>query len=157
MCHSYRTILRLTMMTIVIFPRAYPVALYMAAASGELLWISSAWLFCRNPERERRIDQITNTDDRTLWQTCVTRWVARGGVGIACFSNIYVRLTRPANYRRSTQYVFEQNIFMLVPHWDQLRGARGLPTQNNIEADTKLTVVISCQIFTKSAHWADSV
>ena len=153
MCHSFCTILRLTMTTIVIFPRAHPVALYMAAASGELLWLFSEWLFCRNPERERRINQITNTHDRTLWRTCVTRWVVRGGVGITCFSDIYVRLTGPANYRRSTQYVFEKNIFMFVPHLDQLRGARGLPTQNK----TKVTVVISCQIFTKSAHWAASV
>ena len=66
--------------------------------------------------------QIKNTDGRAFYHTCVTRWVVRGGVGITCFSNIHVRLTSPATYNRSKQYVFEKNIVMFRPHLDQLRG-----------------------------------
>ena len=66
--------------------------------------------------------QITNIDGGALCKTCITRRVVKGGVGNTCFSNIYVRLTTPANYKRSKQYVFDKNIVMFRPHLDQLRG-----------------------------------
>ena len=60
---------------------------------------------CNSPNLPAPDTQITNTYGRALCQTCVTRWVGRGGVGITCFSIIHVRLTTPADYKRSKQYV----------------------------------------------------
>ena len=75
--------------------------------------------------------QITNTDGRALCQTCVTRWVGRGGVGITCFSNINVILTTPASYKRSKQYVLKkEHSYVYTP----FRGAWGLPSQNKNES-----------------------
>ena len=36
-------------------------------------------------------------------------------------------------------------------------GVRAVPGQNKKKADTKLTIVMGCQIFTESAQWADLV
>ena len=46
----------------------------------------------------------------------------RGGVGITWFAIIHVRLTTPAAYKRSKQYVFEKNIVKFLPNLDQFFG-----------------------------------
>ena len=56
---------------------------------------------CNSPNLPAPDTQITNTDGRAICQTCVTRWVGRGRVGIKCFFNIHVRLIRPAIYKKS--------------------------------------------------------
>ena len=65
---------------------------------------------------------LTNADSRTPCHTCMARWVGRGGVGIRCFSNKHLRLTRPCLFKKSKQYVFEKNMVMFTPNSDQLRG-----------------------------------
>ena len=78
---------------------------------------------CKSPNLPAPDTQTTNTDGRALCQTCVTRWVGRGGVGNTCFSNRHVMFTIPAIYKRSKKYVFEKNLVMFMPHLNRFRGA----------------------------------
>ena len=78
---------------------------------------------CNSPNLPPPDTHLTTTDGRALCHTCVARWISRGGLGITCFSNIQVRLTRPAVYKRSKQYVYGNYIIMFAPHLDQFRGA----------------------------------
>ena len=69
----------------------------------------------------------------------------------------HVRLIRPANYKRSQQICFfEKNLVMFTPHLDELKAAWGLPSQNKKKADTKLAVVMCCQIFDRRSTAASS-
>ena len=56
---------------------------------------------CNSPNLPASDIKITKTDGRALCQTCLPKLVGRGWIGITCFYNIHVRLTRPANYKRS--------------------------------------------------------
>ena len=85
---------------------------------------------CNSPNLRAPDTQFTCTDGKALCQTSVSRWVCRVWVGIKCFSNIHVRLTKTTSYIKSKQYVFEKNIVMFRPHLDQFRGTWGLPSQN---------------------------
>ena len=87
--------------------------------------------------------QIRITGGRASWPPCITRWVGIGGVGITCFSNIHVRLTRPAVYKRSKTYVFEKCLHHIKTN---LQASKVLPVQTKMKAETKLTVVMCCQI-----------
>ena len=90
---------------------------------GSLAWqISSNWYFQRNVGFALKGLKHLNT---VLCHTCITRWLGRGGVGITWFSNMHVRLTRPAVYKRSKQCVFEKNRVMFTPHIHQFRGIWG--------------------------------
>ena len=71
---------------------------------------------CNSPNLPAPDTQITNTDGRAICQTCVTRWVGRGRVGIKCCFNTHVRLIRPAIHKKSQQYDFEKNILMFMPN-----------------------------------------
>ena len=110
---------------------------------------------CKSQSLPAPDTHLTNTDSRTPCHTCMTRWVGRGGVGIRCFSNIHLRFTRPSVYKKSRQYVFEKNMVMFKPNSDQFRGIWGPPSEKKMKADTKLTVVMCCQIIAKR-HTAPS-
>ena len=73
-------------------------------------------------------------------------WVGRGGVGITDFPNIQVLVC----YLNPKLYFFEKKKGEFRPHLDTFIGGRMI-------ADTKLTVVRWCQIFTESAHLSNSV
>ena len=77
---------------------------------------------CKSQSLPAPDTHLTNTDSRTPCHTYMTWWVGRGGVGIRCFSNIHLLLTRPSVYKKSKQYVFEKNMAMFTPNSDQFRG-----------------------------------
>ena len=47
--------------------------------------------------------------------------------------------------------MFEMNKIIFRPNLDKFRGVFGLPGKNKNEADTKLTVVMCCQIFLRKS------
>ena len=51
---------------------------------------------CKSQSLPAPDNYLTNRDSRAPCHTCMTRWVGRGGVGIRCFSNKYLRFTRPS-------------------------------------------------------------
>ena len=64
--------------------------------------------------------------------------------------------TRPALYEK-TAYMFEMNNIIFMPNLDMSRGVFGLPGKK-MKADTKLTVVMSCQILDSKSvapSWGD--
>ena len=71
----------------------------------------------------------------------------RDGVTIISFSSIHLVITRPALYKKKPAYMFEINNIIFRPHLDMYRGVFGLPGKNKMKANTKLTVVMCCQIF----------
>ena len=89
---------------------------------------------CKSKSLPAPDTHLTNTDSRAPCNTCITRWVGRGGVGIRCFSNIHLRLTRPSVLKKSKQYVFEKNMVMFTPNSDQFRGIWGPPSENKNES-----------------------
>ena len=60
---------------------------------------------CNSPNFPGPHTQITNTVDMALFQTCITRWVGRGWVGIKCVPNLHVSI-RPARCKRSQLYIY---------------------------------------------------
>ena len=51
---------------------------------------------------------------------------------------------------------FEKNLVMFTPNLDELKAAWGLPTQNKKKADTKVAVVMCCQIFDRRSTVSSS-
>ena len=87
---------------------------------------------CKSPNLPAPDNQITNTDDRAICQTCVTRWLGRGGVGITYIFNIHVRLTKPATNKGPNKMFFSSSKteLYLCPIKTNLEAPKGVPSQN---------------------------
>ena len=109
---------------------------------------------CKSQSLPAPDTHLTNTDSRTPCHTCMTRWVGRGGVGIRCFSNIQIRITRPSVYKKSRQYVFEKNMVMFTPNSDQFRGIWGPPSENKNESWHKTDCYNVLSDYCQEAHSA---
>ena len=61
--------------------------------------------------------------------------------------NILVRLSKQACYKRSKQYIFENNLLCLCPIQSNLEAPEGFPVKTKNLGNTKLNVLMGCPIF----------
>ena len=61
-----------------------------------------------------------------------------------CLSVQCIYTTRPALYKQKPKYLFEMNTIISRPHLDMSKKTK-------VKADTKLTVVMCCQIFDRKS------
>ena len=69
------------------------------------------------------------------------------GLLLYLFSSIHLVITRPAMYKKKPACMLEMNKIIFRPHLDMSKGVCGLPSKKKMKAETKLTVVVCCQIF----------
>ena len=106
---------------------------------------------CKSQSLPAPDTHLTNTDGRALCHTCMTRWVARGGVGntLDAFPT-YIYGKQDHLYIRSPNNMFLKRTWLcLHPIQTNLEASEGLPVKTRRKADIKLNVVMSCQIVPK--------